>query len=176
MSSPVLLLPGFCNSGPEHWQSLWENDYPEFKRVVQRDWKRPVCEDWVDVLECIVRQYGPSAVVVAHSLGCLTVAHWAMKQHSPIKAALLVAVPDPENPNFPETASGFSPLPAEHFDFPCILVASTDDPYASLAHSRKCASAWGNRLVNIGAAGHINADSGLGMWQDGYALLQELRD
>lgn len=175
MSSTVLVFPGIENSGPQHWQTLWEQSNPEFVRISQRDWDNPVCEEWVSVLESTVRRTGSPVVVVAHSLACLAVAHCAAKAHSPIGAALLVAVPDPEGSGFPAGAIGFAPLPKQRFSFPSIVVASTDDPYGSLAHTEACASAWGSRLVNIGAAGHINASSGIGQWLEGYALLQQLR-
>lgn len=174
MSATVLIFPGIGNSGPEHWQSLWEHSHPEFVRISHRDWDHPVCEEWVAVLESTVQRIGSPAVIVAHSLACLVVAHWAARVHAPIKAALLVAVPDPEGPNFPAEAIGFAPPPKQPFSFPSILVASTDDPYGSLAHARACATAWGSRLVEIGAARHINADSGLGEWPEGYGLLQQL--
>ena len=175
MSLTVLTFPGIGNSGPQHWQSLWEQRNPEFfSRISQRDWDNPVCEEWASVLESTVRSTRSPVVVVAHSLACLAVAHWAAKKHSPIKAALLVAVPNPEGPSFPAEAIGFAPLPRPRFSFPSIVVASTDDPYGSLAHAETCASLWGSRLVNIGAGGHINADSGLGQWLGGYALLQQL--
>lgn len=174
MSSPVLTFPGIGNSGPQHWQSLWEQSNPDFVRISQRDWDNPVCEEWVSVLEKTVQPIGSSVVVVAHSLACLAVAHWAAKAHSPIKAALLVAVPNPEGQKFPAEAVGFAPLPLQPFSFPSIVVASANDPYGSLAHAQACASAWGSRLVNVGAVGHINASSGLGQWLEGYALLQQL--
>lgn len=174
MSSLVLTFPGIGNSGPQHWQSLWEQSNPQFVRIVQRDWDNPVCEAWVSALESTVHRLGSSVVVAAHSLACLAVAHWAAKAHSAIKAALLVAVPDPESPNVPAGAIGFAPLPMRHFSFPSIVVASTNDPYGSLAHAQACAAAWGSRFVNIGAAGHINADSGFGPWPKGYELLQQL--
>ena len=43
---PVLILPGYDNSGPGHWQSLWENTHSEYRRVQQRSWTAPVCDDW----------------------------------------------------------------------------------------------------------------------------------
>jgi predicted alpha/beta hydrolase family esterase len=174
MAPIVLIFPGIGNSGPEHWQSLWEQSNPEFVRISQRDWDTPVCEEWVSVLENTVQRLGSAVVVVAHSLACLAVAHWAAAPHSPIKAALLVAVPDPDGPDFPGEAVGFSPLPKQRFSFSSIVVVSTDDPYGSLAHAEACATAWGSRLVTIGAAGHINAGSGLGQWPDGYRLLRHL--
>lgn len=172
--SSVLTFPGIGNSGPQHWQSLWEQANPSFVRIAQRDWDNPVCEEWASVLEGTVQGLVSSVVVVAHSLACLVVAHWAAKAHSPIKAALLVAVPNPDGPDFPAEAVGFSPLPMQPFPFPSIVVASTNDPYGSLAHAQACASAWGSRLVNIGAAGHINADSNLGQWSQGFELLKQL--
>lgn len=175
MSSLVLTFPGIGNSGPDHWQSLWEQTNPHFVRISQRDWDNPQCEEWVANLESTVQRLGPSVVIAAHSLACLAVAHWAAKAHSPIKGALLVAVPDPEGPSFPAEAKGFSPLPKKRFSFPSIVVASTDDPYGSITHAQACSTAWGSRLFNIGTAGHINAGSGLGQWPEGYELLQQLR-
>jgi predicted alpha/beta hydrolase family esterase len=174
MSATVLTFPGIGNSGPEHWQSLWEQAHPEFIRISQRDWNHPICDEWVTVFEETVQRIGSTVIVVAHSLACLAIAHWAAKEHAPIKAALLVAVPDPEGPCFPAEAIGFAQLPLQQFSFPSIVVASSDDPYGSLTHAHACANAWGSRLVNIGAAGHINANSGLGRWPQGHALLQEL--
>jgi predicted alpha/beta hydrolase family esterase len=174
MTPTVLTFPGIGNSGPEHWQSLWELSRPNFVRISQRDWDNPVCAEWVAELERTVTRLGPSVVVAAHSLACLAVAHWAARPHAPIKAALLVAVPDPVGPGFPAEAAGFSPVPTRRFSFPTIVVASTDDPYGSLAHAEVCATAWGSRLVNIGAAGHVDAASKLGRWPDGYRLLEEL--
>jgi predicted alpha/beta hydrolase family esterase len=175
MSSLVLIQPGIGNSGPEHWQSRWEASSPEFIRIMQADWDHPVREDWVATLEESVRRAGPGAVIVAHSLGCLAVAHWASTSHSPIKAALLVAVPDPLGENFPSDALGFDNLPMQRLAFPTTLVASENDPYSSMSFSQRCATQWGSRRVNIGPAGHINAASGLGDWPAGRELLEELR-
>lgn len=176
MTPRVLTFPGIGNSGPEHWQSLWEHSHPGFVRISQRDWDNPGCAEWVAELERTVRRLGPSVVVAAHSLACLAIAHWAARPHAPIKGALLVAVPDPEGAGFPAEAVGFSPLPRQRFSFPSIVVASTDDPYGSLAHAEDCAKAWGSRLVSIGAAGHINASSNLRRWPEGYRLLLQLCD
>jgi uncharacterized protein len=169
----VLLLPGIGNSGPEHWQSLWERANPSFLRVQQRDWDRPERQEWVEAIGLAVSET-PSQVIVAHSLACLAFAHWAAQAGQHVKAALLVAVPDPNGHEFPAEAHGFSGVPLEPFGFPSLVVASSNDPYGSLEHSKRCARAWGSRLVNVGALGHINASSGLGGWPEGFALLQEL--
>jgi predicted alpha/beta hydrolase family esterase len=169
----ILVLPGIGNSGPAHWQSLWQALLPNARRVAQRDWDHPVREAWVDALEAAVRECGDDVVLVAHSLGCLQLAHWAAATSCRIRGALLVAPPDPQGTAFPVEAVGFGPLPLARFAFASIVVASSDDPYGSIDHARRCAQAWGSRLVEIGPAGHVNASSGLGDWPQGRALLEE---
>jgi predicted alpha/beta hydrolase family esterase len=169
----ILILPGIGNSGPAHWQSRWQALMAHTRRVEQQDWDYPVCSVWVAALEAAVRRSEAPVVLVAHSLACLQLAHWAAATRCRIRGALLVAVPDPEGAAFPREAIGFSPLPLGRFAFPSTVVASSDDPYGSIDHARRCAGAWGSRLVEIGAAGHINASSGLGDWADGQALLAE---
>jgi len=174
MNTTALILPGIGNSGPAHWQSLWEAANPSFVRVQQRDWDNPVCEEWLEVLEKSVARFGASAVLVAHSLACLLVAHWAARTQLTVKGALLVAPPDPDGPDFPKEAVGFSPLPGKPITFPSIVVASSNDPYGNLEFAKSCALAWGSRFVGAGAVGHINSSSGLGEWRAGFALFQQL--
>ncbi|MBO9715424.1 MAG: alpha/beta hydrolase [Pseudoxanthomonas sp.] len=170
------MVPGIGDSGPGHWQSRWQNADPECVRVRMRDWDYPVCEEWVAAVEDAVRRLGPSTVLVAHSLGCLAVANWAARSPARVRGALLVAVPDPGGPEFPTQANGFAVLPSRSLPFPATMVASSDDPYSSLDFARGWASRWGCRLVEAGAAGHLNAASNLGDWPAGQALLRELRD
>jgi predicted alpha/beta hydrolase family esterase len=174
-AAPVLILPGLYNSGPEHWQSRWEAAHPAFHRVMQDDWERPRCADWIAKLDTAVRAT-PGAVLVAHSSSCALVAHWVAGGGSEhVRAALLVAPSDPEAPSYPDGPAGFAPMPLCRLPFPSIVVASTDDQYVTLDRARLFAESWGSRIVTIGAAGHINSQSGLGDWPAGYALLEELR-
>lgn len=174
INRPVLILPGIGDSGPRHWQTLWEQVHPHYRRVSQREWDRPLCADWLRALDAAVTACPSPPVLVAHSLACLLVAHWASRSTVPIKGALLVAVPDPASARFPPEARGFSPVPLHPFAFPSTLVASSDDPFGAVSHARRCAAAWGSHYVEIGPAGHINADSGLGEWVEGHALLEKL--
>jgi predicted alpha/beta hydrolase family esterase len=112
-------------------------------------------------------------VVVAHSLGCLTVAHY-VGRGGRLAAALLVAVPDPTGPEFPAVARTFDGFARSPFGFASRVVASRDDPYASFDFAAGCARAWGSALTDAGNAGHINAASGLGDWPAGQALLADL--
>ena len=100
--------------------------------------------------------------------------HWAASTTRSVRGALLVGAPNPDRPSFPAGITGFSPLPMRPLPFPSILVASTDDPYASVDFADACATAWGSRRVSLGPAGHINSVSGYGEWPEGLALLEEL--
>jgi len=171
---PALVVPGIGDSGPGHWQTCWERQHLHWRRVRQRDWAHPVCDEWVAALHAAVVQASVPPLLIAHSMGCLTVVHWASRSALPVRAALLVAVPDPEAAMFPATAKGFRPVPSARLPWPSLLVASTDDPFGSAAFARRCAAAWGSEYVEIGAVGHINAESGVGAWPAGLALLQRL--
>jgi hypothetical protein len=173
MHPPVLIIPGIGNSGADHWQSRWLESDPRCRRVEQRDWDNPELTAWLEGLDFALER-APGAVLVAHSLGCLLVAHWASRTSRKPAGALLVAVPDPSSAAFPRQARGFSPVPLRPFSFPSVVVASSNDPYASPAFSLQCASAWGSRHVAAGALGHINAASGLGEWPAGRLLLESL--
>ena len=87
MHTSFLIIPGYGNSGPEHWQSLWQQQDARFRRVEQRDWWSPQCSEWVATLERAVAASGPDTVLVAHSLGCGLVAHWAAQTRQRIRAA-----------------------------------------------------------------------------------------
>ena len=68
---------------------------------------------------------------------------------------------------WPESGLGFAPVPRERLPFPSMLLASADDPYCRPERARHFAAAWGSELVEVGPAGHINAESGHGPWPDG---------
>jgi uncharacterized protein len=171
--SPVLVLPGLFDSGPQHWQTLWLAGRPGFRRVEQRDWEKPDVADWIANLDAAVRDAGPGALLVAHSSSCALVAHWAARPR-PIRGALLVAPSDPEAPSYPAGPTGFAPMPLARLPFASSVVASSDDPYVTLDRARQFARAWGSELVELGPIGHVNSASGLGDWPAGLALLEAL--
>jgi len=173
--APVLILPGYGDSGPEHWQSLWEAADPGLQRVVQRDWLMPTLAEWLATLERAVAASAAPPVLVAHSLACSLVAHFAARGGR-AAGALLVAPADVDSPlHTPDEVRSFSPLPLESLSFPSIVVASTDDPFVARPRAEAFARAWGSRLVVLRDAAHINADAGFGPWPEGRRLLDELR-
>ncbi|UOR04055.1 alpha/beta fold hydrolase [Hymenobacter aerilatus] len=173
MPTTILTAPGLGGSGSAHWQTQWEQQY-SYQRVQQHDWDHPVCTDWVQALEAAIAAAGPQVVLVAHSLACATVAHWAATTRHQLQGVLFVAPADVDRPDFPPEVVGFAPMPLARLPFPSIVVASTNDQYVSLARAQQFAEAWGSRFVNMGALGHLNAESGLGLWPQGHQLLLEL--
>jgi predicted alpha/beta hydrolase family esterase len=110
----VLIVPGLGNSGPQHWQSLWEASHPEYKRVRQNAWESPSCADWVSNLDAAISAANQPVVLVAHSMGCIAVINWAITTGKPdnrVAGALLVAPPDVEAETIPVGPTGFSPCP-----------------------------------------------------------------
>lgn len=171
----ILIVPGLNGSGPGHWQTLWEEKYGH-ERVQQRDWENPNLLDWISTLNTAVTASSEHVVLVAHSLGCLTVAHWAQaypENVGQIRCALLVAPPDVESSSdIPESLRRFAVQKV--IPFPSVLVGSENDHYMALESARKLAGYWQSSFVNAGAAGHINTESGHGPWPKGETLLAGL--
>ena len=174
-SDPVLVLPGWQDSGPDHWQSRWEALHG-YVRVEQHDWMQPLRGDWMAQLEEAVLAAPAAVVLVAHSLGCILTAAWAAHSRNThrVKAALLVAPGDPEREELRAALKSWSPVVLQSLPFPSVLLGSHDDPYCSLLRAQDFAGAWGSTFVDYGHAGHINAASGLGDWPQGHAILMQL--
>jgi predicted alpha/beta hydrolase family esterase len=172
---PVITVPGWTGSGPGHWQTLWELRDPLIRRVEQADWNNPVAAAWVARLDEAVRAAPAPPVLVAHSLGCLTVVHWAAATRSARAAgALLVAPPDVERAGAPRPLRSFAPVPMAPLPFPAVVVASRDDPFATVERASGWADAWGAELVDVGQAGHLDTASGVRDWPKGRSLLASL--
>ncbi|MGD9774345.1 RBBP9/YdeN family alpha/beta hydrolase [Diaphorobacter sp.] len=174
-SSNILLLPGWQNSGPGHWQSLWEQRHG-YQRVQQHDWMRPLRGDWSARLEEVVVDADGPVVLVAHSLGCILAAWWAAhsRHTAKVHGALLVAPGDVQRPEVAAHIRGWAPIARQRLPFPAVLVGSRNDPYCSRESAEGLARDWGARFVDGGHKGHINAESGLGDWPEGHALLGAL--
>lgn len=179
----VLLLPGWQNSGEGHWQTLWESYFGD-RRVAQHDWMSPRRGDWMAQLEEAVLAHaaGPEAdrplLLAAHSLGTHLVAAWAAhSQHARgVAGALLVAPPDTAQDDWPGVLPSWRQPVLQALPFPALVLSSTDDPYDRAGRAATFAASWGATHVSLGTRGHVNADSGLGLWPQGRAYLRSLLD
>ena len=172
-----LIVPGHGGSGPDHWQSRWEQKLSTARLAQQEDWLVPSRDAWVGN---ILREIGLSnrpVALIGHSLG----RHRRRQRHregagGSIAGVFLVAPPDLDSPALP---AGIDPAfkekaPQAALGVPGVIVASRNDAYADYAFSERLAGLWGLDLADAGEAGHINAESGHGPWPEGLMRLAGL--
>jgi predicted alpha/beta hydrolase family esterase len=164
----TLIVPGLNNSEADHWQSCWQNLYPNFERVEQAHWDVPDLQAWSEQLQRVLCSDPRPTLIVAHSFGCLTTVHRAHIGAPNVIGALLVAPAEPKKFGVDDV------LHDAHLDFPSIVIGSTDDPWMSFDRAIYWTKQWGSEFVNAGALGHINAESDLGYWKFGLLQLQRL--
>lgn len=171
----LLLLPGWLDSGPGHWQTRWEQLHGD-QRVQQNDWLWPRRGDWMARLDEVLLADPRPAVLVAHSLGCHLVAAWAAhsRETARVLAAWLVAPPDLDRADLPPQLTPWRPPVRRPLPMPALLVHSDDDPFSSEAASLQLARDWQVPTWRLPGRGHLNAESELGDWPEGRLRLQQL--
>lgn len=175
----ILTIPGLNNSGPTHWQNLWEHKFPNSERIELGRWNDPDKDEWVAAIAAAIDAENDPVLIAAHSLGCHAFAHWfaaaSALTRTRIAGALLVAPPDLSRLRQERGVAGFADSPPFTSWVPMTVVASDDDPYAKTAHVWRLSRHWDARFVNAGPFGHINADSAIGDWPYGQYLLASLQ-
>ncbi|MES2412883.1 MAG: alpha/beta hydrolase [Pseudomonadota bacterium] len=166
-----IIVPGWRDSAPGHWQSLWADRLEGAVRVQQDDWVAPSRKAWIASVAKTITEQNEPVVVIAHSLGCIATTHLPADAVKRIQGALLVAPADPERR---AVLSDFAPVPFEKLPYRSVLVASSNDPFCPVRLAGAYARAWGSEFVRMQNAGHINIESGHGEWPLGVALLQSL--
>lgn len=166
----ILILPGSHNSGPDHWQTYWEAAFSNMRRVEQDDWELPVYSDWSRRLTEAVNQCQRPVLLVAHSLGTALATRWAQEADTKaVAGAFLVATSDVDRfagtPGHP--MRGFDPIIMKRLPFPSVVLASRNDERVAFERAAAFASAWGSRLIDVGALGHIGSAAQLGLWPQG---------
>lgn len=165
----TLIIPGLYSSGHDHWQTWFEERIPGTIRVVQRDWTDPNLPDWSSRVRRDISRTPGRLFLVAHSFGVLAAVQAASDLHERIAGALLVAPADPDKFGLADY------VPREELPFRSVVVGSANDSWMTLGRAADWADAWGSDFVNLGEAGHINAEAGFGPWPEGLALLERLR-
>lgn len=164
----ILIIPGYTNSGPDHWQTRWQGKLSTARRVEQAEWSKPVLGDWMGELAKAVNEAEKPVVLVAHSLGVATAVQALPQFRNRVAGGFFVAPPDVANPAIrPKHLMTFGPYPREPLPFPSIVVASRNDPFSSFEAAEDIAGAWGSLFLDAGESGHINAESGHGPWPEG---------
>ncbi len=164
----IVIVPGLDGGTPDHWYSRWEQKLPTARRVAQEDWHRPRLTSWSEGLVTAVHMATRPVVLVGHSLGVTTIAHAAERVSDRVIGAFLVAPPSARVLRTLEAIDPtFADIPLAPLPFPAVLIASRDDDYGSYEESEVLAKAWRIELVDAGASGHLNDESGYGPWPEG---------
>ncbi|MGO4328917.1 RBBP9/YdeN family alpha/beta hydrolase [Cupriavidus sp. 2TAF22] len=181
----VVIVPGFRDHIPEHWQSLLAERLQQQGRAVrivpQIDQDKRLRRARVANLERVVSNISGPVILVAHSVGCLITVHWAQETECTVQGVLLAAPTDygsPLPPGYsdPQTLAdeGWTPIPRRHLKFPSIVVASRNDPLGKFERVGELAHSWGSRFVDGGEVGHLGPADGYGTWPLAEQLVQEL--
>lgn len=163
-----VLVPGRYDSSPDHWQSCWQQQLPIWQRIVQKNWDEPDIDRWVGSIKRQRMQHTKPALLVGHSLGALASCCVAIDYPELIAGIMLVAPAEPSKFEVDER------VPMADLKLPSLLVASRNDPFMSFNRAEYWASVWQSELVDIGEAGHINAESGFGRWPYGLEIVRML--
>ena len=155
-ASRLLIVPGLHDSPSDHWQTWLQGLFPGALRVTQRDWAQPDVDRWAGRVGSTLERGGPGPwLAVAHSFGVLALLrHLQQVPQSPVAAVLLVAPADPDRFGLGELLSH------ERLALPGTVLLSNNDPWLSLAAGLRWSACWGTPCVNLGRAGHINAQAG----------------
>lgn len=181
MAEPTwLIVPGLRDDAPAHWQSHLAANHPAAVALPPLGRTHLSCADRVAQLEAAAHAVAGPIVLVAHSAGCLTVAHWALHTRCPVQAALLATPPDFDTPlpaGYPSLAEldagGWRPVPRQRLPFAALVLISDDDPLAQPASAAALAGHWGAHTASLGAAGHLNPASGHGPWPEAEAWVAQ---
>ena len=177
----VLIVPGLRDHVAQHWQTLLAKQLPRVVTVPPMGRDNLDCQARVEAIEASARQVEGPLVIVAHSGGCIMVAHWARQTKVRVGGALLATPPDFDSPmpdGYPTiedlTVGGWLPVPRQRLPFPSIVAASRNDPLGSFVRVNALAHDWGSRIVDLGEVGHLNPASGFGPWPLAHAFISQL--
>lgn len=172
MRTPLLILPGRNNSGPQHWQTLWQERRAGAVRLQPVSWTDPDLSDWISALDRAIETCPAPPILVAHSMGCLLVVCWAHlhRANLSISGAFLVAPPNFKRDGF--QSPSFTQIPESPLPYPALVIASTNDPYCPIEVAAGLAKGWEAGFISVGARGHISTEPGNGDWEEGRHLLE----
>ncbi|WP_114394190.1 RBBP9/YdeN family alpha/beta hydrolase [Oleisolibacter albus] len=163
-----VLVPGLYDSGPEHWQSRWQHRHAFWDRITQRNWNDPDIEAWIGAIRRLLTDRSRPAILVGHSFGALASCCLAGDRTHAVAGLMLVAPAEPARFEVEDR------VPTGDLGVPTVVVASHNDPVMRFSRAIHWSNAWHAELVDVGEAGHINAEAGFGPWPFGLHVLRKL--
>ena len=181
LEATVLIVPGLRPHVPEHWQTLLAARRSGTRCVPPMGRENLDCAARVHAIEREAQNIEGPLIIVAHSAGCLMLAHWAVHTKRKVHGALLAAPPDferPMPPGYPTMealqAGGWLPVPRARLPFTSVVALSRNDHLSSFERAAELALDWNGRIVDLGLVGHLNPDAGFGEWPQAQLLIDEL--
>lgn len=164
----ILFVPGAGALDADHWLTRWESRLATGRLAAD-----PAhCADLAALRQSLAEALASASrpvVLIGHSFGALGIAHSAQAMPAGlVRGAFLVSPPSIRAVEaHPGVDPAFAPPPIDPLPFPSLLVASRDDPHAAYEEMETMALDWGAQIIDAGAAGHIDAQSGHGPWPEG---------
>lgn len=183
-SAPVpVIVPGLRDHVAQHWQTLLAERLPQAVCLNPMGRDNLALGARIDALECTLAELNAPVLLIAHSGGCVLVAHWARQtaRAHRVAGALMATPPTfdrPLPPAYPQLealdAAGWLPVPRQRLPFPSLVAASRNDPLGDFAAVCTLARQWGSDIEDLGEVGHLNPASGFGPWQQAETLVRRL--
>ena len=174
----ILLVPETEHDDPGLWAGRWAVKREDCRRVDLGVWGAPLRNTWVNKLNLAIYRANRPVVLVAHGLGCVTVAWWAEYEQpafgDPVIGALLMAPPDVDRPGLDPRLARLGSCPRKELPFPSYLVASRNDPRCSYRTALSLARDWGSHFAYVDEIGQFDGHGGLSEWDEGERLLARL--
>ncbi len=169
MRQKVLLLHGWGGSDYPHWQS-WlageiAKDYGKVSFLRFSDVEHPKLSLWSQELQAELKDFKPD-IVITHSLANTLWFHLCnQKLLHEIEKLYLVAPPSMHCDM--EELQEFFPLqiPNQLYAKQAKLITSTNDPYMTQKEANELQKKLDIPMEIIENAGHINSESGFGVWE-----------
>ncbi|QQG29859.1 alpha/beta hydrolase [Pectobacterium carotovorum] len=166
----MVLVPGLRDSDDEHWQSHWERRFPHWHRIRQREWYQADLDRWVLAIRRELSVCTQPVILIGHSFGALASCHVVQQGQEGIVGVMLVAPAEPMRFEIDDR------IQAAPLSVPTLTFASHNDPLMSFTRAQYWAHAWNSELIDVGEAGHINAEAGFGPWEYGLTRLAEFSE
>lgn len=178
-----LIVPGLRDPVAQHWQTWLAERLPQARSLTPMGRENLSLSARVDELDATIARLDAPVLLVAHSGGCVLVAHWASQtawSHR-VHGALLATPPTfdrPLPPAYPQLdaldAAGWLPVPRQLLPFPSLVAASRNDLLGEWDAVCQLAVDWGSEIEDLGEVGHLNPASGYGPWPEALALIERL--
>lgn len=169
MRKKVLLLHGWGGSDFPHWQS-WlaaelAKEYGKVSFLKFSNCNTPKRDIWMQELTQELEDFQPD-IVVCHSLANTLWFHLCHKNPQ-LKVEKLYLIAPPSLGSNIEELSEFFPvnIPTDLCAQETLLITSTNDPYMSMEEANSLQKRLRIPMKVLKNAGHINAESGFGVWE-----------